>query len=105
LGIVAVSHADVRRIADLARIAVADERLDDLARELNTILGHMNALAQVTDASAHQKAEQETPGIRLADDTGPSVQMERAPDAFAPATRDGFFLVPRLSTHDSTAEP
>jgi aspartyl-tRNA(Asn)/glutamyl-tRNA(Gln) amidotransferase subunit C len=101
---VAVSHDDVRRIAALARIAVPDDRLDDLARELNGILEHMGALSAVTDTSAHAAAEQAAPGMRLAADAGPPVAMSVRPDAFAPQSRDGFFLVPRLSTHETAGE-
>ena len=100
----AVSHDDVRRIAALARIAVPDERLDDLARQLSGILGHMDALAQVTDATAHEEAERKSPGMRLAEDSGPPVQLHADRAAFAPKWRDGFFLVPRLSTHESADE-
>jgi aspartyl-tRNA(Asn)/glutamyl-tRNA(Gln) amidotransferase subunit C len=32
-------------------------------------------------------------------DDAPPVVLQRAREAFAPATRDGFFLVPRLATH------
>jgi aspartyl-tRNA(Asn)/glutamyl-tRNA(Gln) amidotransferase subunit C len=37
--------------------------------------------------------------MTLAEDRGPSVQLARPASAFAPEWRDGFFLVPRLSTH------
>ena len=42
--IVAVTHDDVRHIADLARLAVSPSKLDDLVRELNGILTHMDVL-------------------------------------------------------------
>jgi aspartyl-tRNA(Asn)/glutamyl-tRNA(Gln) amidotransferase subunit C len=32
-------------------------------------------------------------------DDAPPVALRRARELFAPATRDGFFLVPRLATH------
>jgi hypothetical protein len=31
---------------------------------------------------------------------GPQIPLARARDAFAPKMADGFFLVPRLSTHE-----
>ena len=43
----AVTHDDVRHVAELARLAVDEARLDHLVVELNGILGHMDALAQV----------------------------------------------------------
>ena len=32
-------------------------------------------------------------------DDGPQLPLARSRDAFAPAIRDGFFVVPRLATH------
>jgi aspartyl-tRNA(Asn)/glutamyl-tRNA(Gln) amidotransferase subunit C len=101
---VAVSHDDVRRIAELASIAVPPERLDELARELSGILAHMEALRDVPDVTAGEDDAQGARGMRLAADMGPSVALHRAREALAPATRDGFFLVPRLSTHDTDRE-
>jgi aspartyl-tRNA(Asn)/glutamyl-tRNA(Gln) amidotransferase subunit C len=101
---VAVSHDDVRRVAELARIAVPPQRLDELARELTGILEHMDALAQVTGTDAHENAEREAPGMRLAADEGPAVVLGRRTADFAPQVRDGFFLVPRLATHESSGD-
>lgn len=95
-----VSHNDVRRIAELARIAVPEERLESLSKELNGILEHMESLTDVASAGAVNESQ----GMRLAPDVGPSVHLERRPADFAPNSRDGFFLVPRLSTHDSAAD-
>jgi hypothetical protein len=39
--------------------------------------------------------------MRLAPDIGPGVRLERPTAEIAPSWRDGFFLVPRLATHDS----
>lgn len=100
----AVTHDDVRRIAELARIAVPDQRLDELARELSSILAHMDALAQVTDASAHADADRTAPGMPLSPDAGPSVALARGIAEFGPQVRDGFFLVPRLATHESAGD-
>ena len=43
----AVTHDDVRHVAELARLAVDEARLDALVAELNGILGHMDVLSQV----------------------------------------------------------
>jgi aspartyl-tRNA(Asn)/glutamyl-tRNA(Gln) amidotransferase subunit C len=94
---VAVTHDDVRNIAALARLAVAPERLDTIVSELNGILGHMEALSRVPALDA--AGDGQLDGMRLAPDHGPAVGLERAPASFAPAWRDGFFLVPRLATH------
>jgi hypothetical protein len=38
--------------------------------------------------------------MALRADVGPPIPLARMPDDFAPVFRDGFFLVPRLSTHE-----
>ena len=40
----------------------------------------------------------------LRPDEGPSVPLTRPREAFAPEMREGFFLVPRLATHEDAAE-
>ena len=96
-----VSHDDVRAIAALARLDVPAGKLDALVVELSGILSHMAALARVEGRDAAAAADVAAPGMRLAADRGPSVPLERAPEQNAPSWRDGFFLVPRLDTHDS----
>jgi len=43
-------------------------------------------------------------GLPVRKDAGPAYPLARSLDAFAPSVRDGFFLVPRLATHESTDE-
>jgi hypothetical protein len=37
-------------------------------------------------------------------DTGPPIPLARPPESFAPSMREGFFLVPRLASHEDAAE-
>lgn len=99
----AVTHDDVRHIAELARVGVSPERLDDLVRELNGILAHMEVLAQVeTTASENEPAPSGRPpsSTPLRSDSSGPIPMLLALESFAPATRDGFITVPRLASHD-----
>jgi aspartyl-tRNA(Asn)/glutamyl-tRNA(Gln) amidotransferase subunit C len=111
----AVSKDDVRHIAGLARIGVPEERLDALVTELNGILAHMDVLQKVPSAGAAVAADALREGMPLGADQGPSVALERPIATFAPQTRaldgapmpsviDGFFLVPRLATHEDAGE-
>ena len=92
-----VSKDDVRHIAGLARIGLPEARVDALVTELSGILAHMDVLAKVdtTDVAEHADT-----GMPLAPDEPPSVTLDRAREDFVPQARDGFFLVPRLSTHE-----
>ena len=95
----AVTLDDVRHIAALARLAVSDERAQTLVGELNTILAHMDVLSSVdtTDVDAAPIGERAAP---LREDAGPQIPLARPREDFAPRMADGFFLVPRLSTHE-----
>jgi aspartyl-tRNA(Asn)/glutamyl-tRNA(Gln) amidotransferase subunit C len=97
---VAVTIEDVRHIAELARLGLDPARARSLLAELNTILGHMEVLAKVDTAGVEATAGVGAAGTRLRPDARGPVPLARAPAAFAPPMRDGFFIVPRLSTHE-----
>jgi aspartyl-tRNA(Asn)/glutamyl-tRNA(Gln) amidotransferase subunit C len=95
----AVTLDDVRHIASLARLSVSDERARSLVAELNTILAHMEVLSSVKTDDAEVGASAAR-GAPLRADAGPQTPLERSRDSFAPRMQDGFFLVPRLATHE-----
>jgi aspartyl-tRNA(Asn)/glutamyl-tRNA(Gln) amidotransferase subunit C len=100
---VAVTIDDVKHVAALARLGLTDARAAALVQEMNTILAHMDALSAVDTSGVDAAAGIGARGLPLRADGGPPVPLARSLDAFAPSIRDGFILVPRLSTHD-TAE-
>lgn len=100
----AVTIDEVRHIAGLARLGLGDDRAALLVRELNTILGHMDALSKVDTDGVQEAIGVGAAGLPTRPDSGPPIPLARALDAFAPSMRDGFFLVPRLSTHESAEE-
>jgi len=102
---VAVTIDDVRHIASLARLGLTEARAAAIVNELNTILGHMDELAKVSTAGVQEAIGVGAEGLPVRADSGPAFPLARSNDAFAPSLRDGFFLVPRLSTHESTEEP
>ena len=99
----AVTHEDVLHIADLARLAVSPSKLDDLVRELNGILTHMDVLREVETSEAEEDNAytglpvQSTP---LREDTSRPTPMALPLESFAPKMRDGFIIVPRLASHE-----
>ena len=96
-----ISIDDVRYIATLARLGLSDQRAAEVVGELNTILGHMSALATVNTAGVQEAIGVGARGTPVRSDNGPPLPLARALDAFAPSLRDGFLLVPRLSSHES----
>ena len=100
----AVTREDVLHIAELARLGVDDERADALTKELSAILAHMEVLSQVDTAAVHATTGIGPGGTPLRPDVGVPPEMDRPLQSFAPAMRDGFFIVPRLATHEDSAE-
>jgi aspartyl-tRNA(Asn)/glutamyl-tRNA(Gln) amidotransferase subunit C len=101
---VAVTIDDVRHIASLARLGLPEARAAAIVQELNTILAHMDELAKVDTTGVHEAVGVGAEGLPVRKDAGPPLPLARSLDVFAPSMRDGFFLVPRLSTHESAEE-
>jgi aspartyl-tRNA(Asn)/glutamyl-tRNA(Gln) amidotransferase subunit C len=99
---VAVTIDDVRHIASLARLGLSEQRAAAIVQELNTILAHVDELAKVDTAGVQEAIGVGAEGLPVRKDAGPPFPLARSLDAFAPSVRDGFFLVPRLATHEST---
>jgi aspartyl-tRNA(Asn)/glutamyl-tRNA(Gln) amidotransferase subunit C len=90
----------VRHVAALARLDLPAERVAPLVAELNGILAHMDLLSAV-QVPAESAADAPPPApTPLRDDGAPPVSLARRREDLAPEMRDGFFLVPRLATHD-----
>ena len=100
----AVTRDDVLHIAELARLGVDEARAEALTRELSAILAHMEVLSQVNTASVPTTASTGGTGTPLRPDVGVPPLMQGTLESFAPLMRDGFFIVPRLATHEDPAE-
>jgi aspartyl-tRNA(Asn)/glutamyl-tRNA(Gln) amidotransferase subunit C len=101
---VAVSEDEVRHVAALARLGLDPARIPTIAAELNGILAHMDVLSRVKTTAVGAVTGVGAAGTPLRVDGGNQIPLARPRDAFAPSMRDGFFLVPRLATHED-ADP
>ena len=92
----AIDENTVRRIARLARIAVSDDSLAPMARELNHILAWVERLDEVDTGGV----EPMTGAVAVALPRRADRAEEAAPPAEllanAPETEDGFFVVPKV---------
>ena len=91
-----VDAVTVRRIAHLARVAVAEEEVEHLRGELNAILAFVEQLSEV-----------DVEGVEPMTSIIP-MEMKKRPDEVtdggipddilknAPAAEDGFFVVPKV---------
>lgn len=100
----AVTREDVLHIAQLARLGVDAVRADALTRELSAILAHMEVLSQAETAGVQPMAGVGSGPTPLRPDVGAPSGMAGTLESFAPVMRDGFFVVPRLATHEDPAE-
>src|SRR3954463_12943414 len=100
----AVTRADVLHIADLARLGIDSARADALTKELSAILEHMDVLSQVDTGHVAPTVQVGAAGTPLRPDDRETPLMEGVLETFAPSMRDGFFIVPRLSTHEDPVE-
>jgi len=91
-----VDAATVRRIAHLARIAVAEDEVEHLRGELNAILAFVEQLSEV-DVEGVEPMTSVTPmDMKKRQDV---VTDGGIPDDViknAPAAEDGFFVVPKV---------
>ena len=99
----AVTEGDVRHIALLARLGLPSD-VAGLVSQLNGILAHMDALTKVKTTDVAPTTGVGAGGTPLRTDEGPQIPLARDRADFAPRTRDGFFVVPRLATHESLGD-
>jgi aspartyl-tRNA(Asn)/glutamyl-tRNA(Gln) amidotransferase subunit C len=91
-----VDAATVRRIARLARIAVADEEIGHLQDELNAILAFVEQLSEVDVADVEPMTSVTPMAMKKRADQVTDGGIVDQILANAPATEDGFFLVPKV---------
>ncbi|HXD12615.1 MAG TPA: Asp-tRNA(Asn)/Glu-tRNA(Gln) amidotransferase subunit GatC [Xanthobacteraceae bacterium] len=86
----------IRRVAHLARIAVAEDEVEHLRGELNAILAFVEQLAAV-DVEGIEPMTSVTPmAMRMRKDEVSDGGIADAVMANAPAREDHFFLVPKV---------
>lgn len=100
----AVTRDDVLHIAELARLGIDPARAEELTKELSAILAHMEVLSQIDTASVPTTAGIGSGGTPLRPDVGVSPPMRGTLESLAPLMRDGFFIVPRLASHEDPSE-
>ena len=115
-----VSREDVLKIAQLAELEVDEEALPALAEQMSRILDYV---AQISGVAASEAVKPFIPGpdalrfradevpaaddrprvllcrrsaVRFRADEVKPIPLAFGPDTFAPAFKEGFFLVPKL---------
>ncbi len=91
-----VDQNTVRRIAKLARIAVLEDELPALAGELNTILDWVEMLAEVDTTGVEPMTSAVAMTMKMREDVVTSGNLQKDVTGNAPASEDGFYVVPRV---------
>ena len=91
-----VDSTTVRRVAHLARIAVADDEIDSLAGELNAILAFVDQLREVDVAGVEPMTSVTPMTMKMRNDEVTDGGIGDAIVQNAPAREDHFFLVPKV---------
>lgn len=93
-----VTKAEVEKVAALAKLEFAEEELDALTTELNSVLGYIDQLKEldVTNVAPLENLNEavQEPALRK-DETRECLTVEEALRN-APKSADGYFLVPKV---------
>ena len=92
----AVDTQTVRRVAHLARMAVAEDEVEGLGRELNAILAFVEQLADVDVAGVEPMTSVTPMAIKTRKDEVNDGEIADAVLANAPEREDNFFVVPKV---------
>jgi aspartyl-tRNA(Asn)/glutamyl-tRNA(Gln) amidotransferase subunit C len=91
-----VDADQVRRIAHLARIAVADEEVEHLKGELNAMLAFVEQLSEVNVEGVEPMTSVTPMAMKMRQDVVTDGGIADEIVRNAPATEDHFFLVPKV---------
>jgi aspartyl-tRNA(Asn)/glutamyl-tRNA(Gln) amidotransferase subunit C len=86
----------VRRVAHLARIAVADDEVEHLRGELNAMLAFVEQLSEVDITGVEPMTSVMPMAMKMRKDEVTDGGIADAVMANAPAREDHFFLVPKV---------
>lgn len=90
-----VDDNTVRKIAKLARLAIADEKVPVMANELNGILGWIEMLNEVDVEGIEPMTSAVEIGLPMREDEVTDGDIQAQVLANAPKADSGFFVVPK----------
>ena len=89
-----LSADEVRKVADLARLELADAELEPMARQLSAIIDYIDQLQQVNTDGVEPLAHALDVHDVFRDDVPAPSLSEDVALANAPARKDNFYRVP-----------
>lgn len=91
-----VDAEDVRKVAKLARLAIAEEDVPALTKELNGILEMVERLQELDVASVEPMTSVTPMPLKRRDDVVTDGDASEEILANAPEAAEGFFVVPKV---------
>ena len=91
-----LSLEEVRKIARLARIALADREADAMREQLNGILAMVEAMRAVDTSAVTPMAHPQEARQRLREDRVDETDQRERFQSVAPSVEDGLYLVPQV---------
>ena len=94
-----ITDEEVRRVAELAALALRDDEVERMARDLSSILSHIDKLNELDTSGVEPMAQvlfdaEETATLR--EDVERSCLSNAEALANAPVSGSGYFKVPRV---------
>jgi len=91
-----LDHADVKKIAHLARLDVSDGQMVSIAKDLSNILDLVEQLNSVDTEGVVPMAHPLHMAQRLRSDEVTETDHREVFQSIAPQTEDGLYLVPKV---------
>jgi len=92
----AISEAEVKKVARLARLAVPDDRLEAYTQNLSNILSLVDQLSAVDTTGVEPMAHPLDMMQRLREDVVTETDHREKYQAIAPEVENGLYLVPKV---------
>ena len=90
-----ISKADVKKVANLSRITLPDDRVEHMTQEINGILGWIEQLSEVDVEGVEPMTSVVEASLPMREDVITDGGIREKVLANAPKSEDGFFVVPK----------
>jgi aspartyl-tRNA(Asn)/glutamyl-tRNA(Gln) amidotransferase subunit C len=91
-----IEQSDIQSIAELARIRVSDDQIEEVTERIRDILGMVDQLQAADTQNVEPMANPLDAIARLRADEVTETNQRDAFQAIAPAVENGLYLVPKV---------
>lgn len=91
-----IKQDEIEKIAELARIRIAEDQIGELTQRITEILGMVDQLQAVDTSAVTPMANPLDATARLRADVITETNQRDAFQAIAPAVENGLYLVPKV---------